>query len=616
MKKWVLLLFCFIAVQLIAQEKRIHKANYDFESLTYIKAIKKYKRLADKGVLNDSISKKIADAYYFNAAYKEAYVWYDQLYKKGSFKFNAHDYLRYAQSLKASNKNTEANIIFKKYSEMAAISEDFSIMPSDSYFEFELLPINSPKSDYGSFYSDGQLYFASARDKENRAFKDGWNNDSFVDIYKVNYKPESDVFGQPIKLKEPVNSKLHESSAFVNLSGEKLFFTATNREKHLKKGTTYLKIYEAYKQNNDWTNVIPVSFNEPYSNTAHLCISKDGKTFIFSSDRKGSLGLTDLYKVTLKQDGSFGTPENLGPTINTPGRESFPFLDENDGLYFASDGHLGLGGYDLYYKNLEAPFSPVVHLGKSINSAGDDFAFCKIPGINKGFFSSNRTAKDAIYSFVQLKDISSLLKISGKITDEHSLGVKNTLVTLLNKAGKPLEEVRTNTNGFYVFTNLKQEGLSLLLEKENYKTATYSLNLNNTQNSFIIKQLEIDKEEKSAFVELGELKETAAYFAFNSSKLTASQTANLTILSTVLKANTALTITIEGHSDSRGSLAYNKKLSLARANYAKAFLISQGVSRERINTLGLANSKPVNLCNNGCNKNQHAQNRRLEFTIL
>src|SRR5690606_31906860 len=206
-----------------------------------------------------------------------------------------------------------------------------------------------------------------------------WDNRTFLNLYEAPIK-ENGSLGPASKLKEILKSRFHESSATVTKDGKTMYFSRNNitsKEKNRKKEIKNLKIYRAKRQGNEeWGSLEDLSINDKGYNTAHPALSPDGKKLYFVSDREGSLGHTDIFVVDINDNGVLGTPKNLGPKVNTEGRESFPFVTERDELYFSSDGHYGLGGYDVFYINLSGPMAGApVNVGKPVNSEKDDFAF-------------------------------------------------------------------------------------------------------------------------------------------------------------------------------------------------------------------------------------------------
>jgi hypothetical protein len=188
----------------------------------------------------------------------------------------------------------------------------------------------------------------------------------------------------------------HESTPVFTSDGKTMYFTRNNYL-YGKKGTdskkiTLLKLYKSNFENDKWEDATELPFNSDQYSTAHSALSSDNKTLYFASDMPGTFGQSDLFKVTINSDGSFGTPENLGPTINTEGRETFPFVSDDNELFFASDGQPGLGGLDVYVSKIgkDNSFNEVQNVGAPINSTQDDFAFIIDGKSRNGFFSSNR----------------------------------------------------------------------------------------------------------------------------------------------------------------------------------------------------------------------------------
>ena len=218
--------------------------------------------------------------------------------------------------------------------------------------------------------------------------------------------------GAPYKFDKNINSKFHESTPAFTNDGKTMYFTRNNYldGKKGKDGNeiTLIKIYKASLENNKWTNISELPFDSNNYSTAHPALSPDGKTLYFASDMPGTLGQSDLYKVIINDDGSFGIPENLGNTINTEGRETFPFVNDENEIYFASDGHPGLGGLDIFVSkiNADGTFSEVQNVGADVNSPKDDFAYLIDTKSRRGFFTSNRDGGQGyedIYKFLETR---------------------------------------------------------------------------------------------------------------------------------------------------------------------------------------------------------------------
>ena len=202
--------------------------------------------------------------------------------------------------------------------------------------------------------------------------------------------------GEPKMFDSKINTRFNESTPVFTKDGKTMYFTRNNfldgkKGKDANK-VTLVKIYKATLENNKWTKITELPFNSDNYSTAHPALSPDGNTLYFASDMPGSIGQSDLFKGKVNNDGSYGSPENLGKTINTEGRETFPFVSDENELYFSTDGHPGLGGLDVFVStiNPDGSFGEVQNLGADINSPKDDFAYLIETKSRRGFFTSNK----------------------------------------------------------------------------------------------------------------------------------------------------------------------------------------------------------------------------------
>ncbi|WP_299312826.1 hypothetical protein [uncultured Aquimarina sp.] len=277
-----------------------------------------------------------------------------------------------------------------------------------SNFIVESLRINSKNSDYAPSFYKGELVFASSRNRKSLSVILQENtNEPFLDLYTTSKNiPNKGIS----RLKGDVNTKFHESSAAFSLDGKTVYFTRNNyskrKYKRNAKGCVLLKIYKADYDNGKWKNVEELPFNSDEYSTAHPALSPDGKFLYFASDMPGSYGKSDIYAVAINEDGSYGTPENLGGLINSAGRETFPYVSDKGTLFFASDGHVGFGGLDIFMVLPDEQTNwAVYNMGAPINSSQDDFTFIISEENNMGYFASNRDGGkggDDIYGFKQL----------------------------------------------------------------------------------------------------------------------------------------------------------------------------------------------------------------------
>ncbi|MDI6051137.1 hypothetical protein QLS31_15015 [Flavobacterium sp. XS2P24] len=240
------------------------------------------------------------------------------------------------------------------------------------------------------------MVFASARDTGRVAkVKFKWTNRYFTNLYLAELKADGSV-GTPERFERKINSKFNESTPVFTKDGETMYFTRNNFLNGIKgkddKKVNLLKLYKVSYMQGKWTNIVELPFNSDQYSVAHPALSNDEKKLYFASDMPGTLGQSDLFCASINSDGSFGKPENLGASINTEGRKTFPFISGDNEFYFASDGHPGLGGLDVFVSTIinDSTFDEVQNIGAPMKAKQDDFAFILDIKNRTGFFSSNR----------------------------------------------------------------------------------------------------------------------------------------------------------------------------------------------------------------------------------
>lgn len=517
MKKIIFITFIILNTQLsFSQAGKLKKADNYFEKLSYASAMELYAELIGSEVDSPILKSKLAFCYYKNGDMPKAEETYGTFIQSANV--STIDYFNYAQVLKQNSKYSESDIWMKKYYSIAkndlranefASNENYmeQIQEITNPVVIKHLNINTESSDFGGYFFKNKIYFISSR-TENPYVKNSWswNNKNFLDLYWADLASDGELTDPKMHSKN-ANSRFHEGPICFSKDNKKVFFTRNNisrgKERKDQKGIQNLKIYIAdVTQDNTWINAKEFVYNTKAFSTGHPTISKDGKTLYFVSDMPGGFGGADLYKCDILENNSYGKPINLGQTINTEGQEMFPFFSEDNVLFFSSDGHVGLGGLDIFvcYPSIENHFSKILNAGKPINSERDDFSFLMDSTSAKGYFSSNRsggTGDDDIYSFESTKPFNLNLDLKGNIADASSKkGLEGAIVYLLNIKNEKIDSTLTDVTGNYKLSIEPQQNYSLNFSKNNYYPAQIEilvLNLPEAQTE-IIQNLELIKE--------------------------------------------------------------------------------------------------------------------------
>ena len=392
---------------------------------------------------------------------------------------------------------------------------------------------------------------------------------------------------------------------------------------------TLIKIYKASLENSQWGKITELPFDADQYSTAHPALSVDEKTLYFASDMPGTLGQSDIFKVKINEDGSYGIPENLGNTINTEGRETFPFITDENEIYFASDGHPGLGGLDIFVSkiNPDGTFDKVQNVGADANSPKDDFAFLIDTKSRRGFLTSNRNGGqgyDDIYKFLETKKLICEQELSGIITDQETGQIlADAKLTLFDEKFKLIGITTSDKDGRYVFNVECGKTYNVRAEKTEYTTkeqnVTIAKETGKTDLPFVL-------EKKGCVVTIGDdlgrcFGIKMIYFDLDKHFIRKEAELDLEKILDVMKQYPNMKIDIRSHTDCRQTVKYNLVLSDRRAKSTIAWLVTKGVDKSRLTGKGYGESQLVNDCGceptnkSNCTEEQHQANRRSEFII-
>lgn len=632
------ILMCFATH---AQDGKVRRADKNFNDYAYVDAINSYGKLVKDGYSDDTIYKRLGNANYLNANYRAASEWYAKLFNIEGLSIDADYYYRYAQTLKSLGEYRKSNEWMEKFISISnadgraakySANRDYlnTIKNNSGKYTVEAVNFNSTYSDFAPmFYGEG-LIFSSARDTGLTSKKiHEWNNESFLNLFKAT-GPEGNL-SEISRLSKELNTRAHESSTTFTADGKTMYFTRNNFSKGFSRddeGVSRLQVFRSTLVDGKWQHTLALPFNATAYSVAHPTLNQEGTKLYFASDMPGTLGQSDIFYVTIDKDGNFGPPQNLGASVNTEGRESFPFVGTDNILYFSSDGHPGLGGLDVFATNSEKGegINTVINLGEPINTAEDDFSFVVDTGKNKGYFASNRPGgmgNDDIYSFEVLEPPSFICntKITGVVKNQEDGSIlANADVQILNNTGEELGKTVSDENGkFDLDIACTKEELTVIAVKTDYTEGKTSFTPDNKETPTLILMLSPFKMLPGIGDDLlKSLEIPMIYFDFDKENIRQDARKEMEKILKYMTDYPELKLDIRSHTDSRGNDAYNMALSERRAQSTKAYLISKGIAANRLSAQGYGESQLTNACTNGsaCSRLQHESNRRTEFILV
>lgn len=618
MKKiYITLSLIFVSGIVFSQTNAIKKADQLFGSYQYIDAIKSYLQIANANQGNQHVYQNLADSYYFIYNPTEAAKWYEKVVETSS---EPETYFRYAQTLKSLGKYSEANVQMSKFATLApkdVRSNEFlqnqkSKMNSDGSKEkFTLVKTSlsdSKSNDFAAVLTtNNEVYFVSSR-KSNKL--DKWSNAPYIDIFKATRNSDGS-FSESNEVKE-LNSMYHDGPVTISEDGSTMFFArdgqSTNlydKDKKNKVKIGQLGIYKALRVDGKWEIKEGLPINSTSYSVSHPSLSSDGKTLFFTSNMPGGMGETDIWKIAITESG-YGTPVNLGDKINTPSREAFPFITSKNELYFSSTGWSGLGGLDIFKVENS---SQTVNVGKPLNSEKDDFSFSFHSESNKGFIASNRDGNDAIYEVTPICEIAMDVVVTDAKTGKN---IENAKINILDENEVVVYAAQTNASGNSKHLLACEKTYTLQVAALNYQSESFPISKSD------LRQIEVPVKliPNEVIITDKEILLGDVYFEFNKSNITPAGAIQLDKLVTVLNANPTLMISVKSHTDSKGNLAYNLKLSEQRAQATVQYIVSKGIDKKRIFGKGYGFTEPKINCSTNCTEEENAINRRSEFIII
>ena len=618
---YIVLSFVSISITASAQNMNTKIADKLFGRFDYIEAVKEYSKLVENGKADSYVYKQLAEANFnmFNSA--EAAKWYG---KATETEQDAETYYRYAQMLKAERKYDDANKQMKKFAAAApndlrakTFNENPNYIPKlldkTKMYDVKSSSISSDKSDFGALLIDNGLYFVSARSGSGKSYS--WTDESYLDIYRADYNSDGSV-SNAVAVKQ-LNSKWHEGPITMSSDGKTAYFASesykdnitASKDKKANAKYSQVYLYSALKNGDSWGSISSLPFNDKSFSNSNPSLSKDGKTLYFSSNRPGSIGGSDIWKVMVNADGTFGEPQNLGAKVNTEGNESFPFIaDDNKTLYFASSGRQGFGGLDVFEIDLSKN-SEAINLGNPVNTEKDDFAFTFNEAKKIGFLSTNRNGNDDIFFVNPVCAVDALIVVSDKKT---GLILANASVSILDDKKNIIATEMSNSKGEVSYKVECDKAYVIQASKDGYEGNTFAVTKSKGPTAKVDARLQpIDVVITETEVILNPI-----FFEYNKSNITQEGAFELDKLVQVMKNNDKMVVLAKSHTDSRGADSYNLTLSDKRAKSTVQYIISKGIAASRISGVGKGELEPKVDCGETCTEEQFAQNRRSEFLIV
>lgn len=633
-------------------QQELRKANKHYENFEFALALDQYKQAVEKRKPDVKTAERIADSYRLTRQTVEAERWYAQVVAlPGRNPINIY---HYAEALRSNGKYEEAKQQYMLWAEeapeaderaqhlMAACDKAMNLM-SQKMLLAEVKRLNGLNakgfSDFSPMnYGKDAIIFTSDRGAEQSTGGTfGWTGRPYLQLFMAS-RDVNGNWGRPAALHEMINDQYHNATASATGDGQMLYFTRTQLVQKRKSGNAdptswvdksqaqeyinRLEIFAAQKRGTTWTEITPFAFNnvEEYS-VGHPALSPDGNIMYFASDMPGGMGETDIYYTLRQPDGSWGEPVNAGILINTPGRESFPYVDQNGKLYFSSDGHMGMGGLDIFSaEGKHAAWTAVNNMGYPMNSPKHDYGIMFNEDTETGLLSSNRESTngtDDIFSFSILqKPVVLAIATLERRQNEQKRNVQVALPQVQLAISQPnlndTSLVTTNTIGQYFMDGRKGSAYMLQGSKQGYLNQHLKVEVPKTAQDTVQVAMVFDRDEKNVAIVLENI-----YYDLDKWDIRPDAAKELDKLAEVLVANPTIEIELSSHTDSRESLKYNQLLSERRAQAAVNYLIERGISKDRLTAKGYGKTQLVNKCTDGvqCPEEMHQQNRRTEFRI-
>ncbi len=631
-----------VSAQTTLQKAKEHKMKYEFA-----KAIELYKEYIQTPASGIDDKRELAACYMMINDPHAAEEWLSAVVS--SDKRLPEDVLHYADVLKSNGKYAEAIAQYKNYGKIVPSAKEKSEEMTRScemslkWIKDPLFidvinaeSLNSENSDFGLIAFDGGYMLTSDRKLKGKIYTAGeiygWTGKPFLKLLHFKYNKE---LKQPPEELDALDNNYHNGPGAYDKNSSTLYFTRTKMVKLTKKpinsdptswydnSTTKdyvnrLEIYCSQMISGKWQT--PVSFQhsnpESYS-IGHPALSPDGKMIYFVSDMPGGYGGSDIYFCEKLADNTWSAPKNAGNSVNTEGKEVFPYMATDGTLYFSSNGLPGMGGLDMFSaKGSKDSWTAPENLKYPYNSSKDDFSIY-FTGEVTGFLSSDRDGgmgEDDIYSFAPTPPKVLIICVTTKEKlDNNATAILPGAKVIISNNSITLPVLPENKGIFYAQSDCGDNEYKIKVIKDGYfasekKVKTACKTLNDTINvEILLEKIVINKA-----IVLQNI-----YYDYDKWDIRPDAAIELDKLVKILEENPDINVELGAHTDSRGKDKYNQELSQKRAESAVAYIVSKNINQSRITAKGYGESVPVNKCVNNvkCTDEEFQMNRRTEFKV-
>lgn len=505
------------------------------------------------------------------------------------------NFISYAQEPKRS-EGTEAiiNAINKN-------TKGISFILSDTGINTELNEIGT------TFFKNKYIILSNKKRRHAEITINSNTNIPNNNLYCVDVKEDGNL-SFPLLFSQALDSENDEGSIGFSNDQKTIYFTKENPNN--KQAFTLFRANLNEKDVRKWTNIVNLNIVPEQYSAETPSVSPDGKRIYISSNIPGGYGGFDIYMAPIEEDGSIGKLVNLGPNVNTADDEKYPYMSsDNKYLYFSSKGHLNLGGYDVFRSAyVDNSFLTAMNLGTDLNSRRDDVAFV-MTSPSKGYISTDKKQSgnfDILKFEIKKQDN---LHFNYTIVEEVSkTALPNAKVVITDEFGTKLTETYSDDNGKIKMSLEPLTFYNVVISKEGYEDKKTTIATGDIDKNISLTQKKAIVTEDAIVIE-------NIYFDFNKSTIKKESELSLNKIVEVLKNNTNMSITINAHTDSKGSETYNQTLSESRAKSAYQYLLKKGIPATQLTYKGFGESELLEKCEK-CTTKQDQINRRVEFKII